>query len=94
MRELQNQMVQAEEACLPIPVNLKSERVQDEAEEPAEKRRQVKSTVLVMEIAVASRAPAEKGLSAPQKTAVTVHGRRRFRSGSISEVVEFAVKLG
>lgn len=87
MSELQEQLVDVAET------DLKSERVEEEGVQPAENRgEQVQSAVLVAEIMLASRQSAA-GLASREQVAVTVHGRRRFRSGAISEVIEFAVKL-
>lgn len=91
MSELQEQLVDVAET------DLKSERVEEEGVQPTENRElhreQVQSAVLVTEIMLASRQSAA-GLAPREQIAVTIHGRRRFRSGPNSEVVEFAVKLG
>ena len=77
----------------PVTARLKPERIQDlMAEEPVQPTA-VQSTVLVTELAVASRGPAVVGLSGGQ-VSVSIAGRRRTRSGPESSVVDFAMKVG
>lgn len=77
----------------PVTARLKPERIQGrQAEEPLEPEA-LQSTVLVTELAVASRGPGMAGLSGGQ-VSMSIAGRRRTRSGLESSVVDFAMKLG